>query len=136
MTRTAQGQRSTETFAKLKKYFGFSDQKLADLAGYSLSQVEWRRTGKTPLDVDDLERFGAVFHVPPEVLLLDQDDAVRWVIDNGVQLNVETNNYRRRRPSGLGNSPTGRNLFTAARAADRARRAVSEVPAWRGELAA
>lgn len=109
MTRTAQGQRTSETFAKLQKWFGFSDQRLADITGYTISKIEWRRTGKTALDVDDLQRFSEVFKVPPEVFLMAGDEAIRWVIDNGVELDVEVNNYRRRaalRPADQGKRST------------------------------
>lgn len=97
VTRTLQGQRTARTFAALRQHFGFSDQRLGDLAGYTLSQVEARRKGETPFTVDDMERFGGVFHIPPEVFLMDENEAIRWVLDHAITLDgLAVNNYSNR----------------------------------------
>lgn len=110
MTPTAQRQRTAETFAALVRHFGFSDERLGELTGYTRSQIAGRRTGRTALDVDDLERFGATFEVPVTVLLGEPADAIRYVLDNGITLEVERNNYSRRwarTPSDLPRSTNG-----------------------------
>lgn len=107
MTATLQGRQSSETFGALMKYFGFSDQRLADLTGYTRSQIEWRRKGKTILDVDDLERFSAFFGVPRELFLWSKPEALRWVLDKDVRIDVAVNNYgNRHNPSDLRISPS------------------------------
>ena len=81
-SRTEQSRTTANTINTLRRFRGYSDARLAEKAGMSRSQVEARRSLRSVIDVDDLERLAKGLGVPTPVLLLDANEAIRWVIDN------------------------------------------------------
>ena len=71
------------TLDALRRHYRWSDRELGERAGYSRNKVEERRNGVTAIDADDLTRFSVAFGVPILVLVMDADEAVRWVLDHG-----------------------------------------------------
>lgn len=72
----------------LKRYHGAKDDQLAEALGgkASRSYVQERLSGRTKMSIGDLGAFAAVFGIPPELLLGDADDAVRWTLDHAPDL--------------------------------------------------
>ena len=79
---------AARTLDALKRHFGFSDQRIADLTGYSRDMVRERRVGSTALDSNDMDAFGRLFGVPSTVFLMSAADALRYVLDNDVEPNL------------------------------------------------
>lgn len=80
----------------LRRHFGFSDAKLAELAGYKGHQIELRRKGMAAIDVDDMHRISAALSVPPSIFLDTPAAAIRYVLDNDITIDGPTNNYGNR----------------------------------------
>lgn len=84
--RTEQTRRTARTIDTLRRLRGFTDQTLADHAGMSRSQIEARRSGRTAIDLDDLERIAVALDVPTPVLLMEPHEAVKYAAEAGVDL--------------------------------------------------
>jgi transcriptional regulator with XRE-family HTH domain len=80
--RTTTAYLAAQTLDALKRHRGLSDSEIAERAGTSRNVVEQRRRCVTALDADDLERYALALDVEPFVLLLDVNEALRWVLEN------------------------------------------------------
>lgn len=72
------------TLDELRRYRRMSDEQLAEAAGppYNRSTVSDRRRGKTAIDTNDMEAFGAALGVPATVFLMSAHDALMWVVEH------------------------------------------------------
>lgn len=76
------GERTRSTIKALKGYRGLTDQDIADRIGWGRSRVQSYVAGPTKLTDEALTAFGFALEVPGYVLMLEKDDALRWVLDH------------------------------------------------------
>lgn len=75
-------ERRRETIKLLADYLGFKTAELARRMEMNRSTMTGRLNGSTQVEPWELAGFAAVFGVPVEVLEMDPEDAIRWVLDN------------------------------------------------------
>lgn len=89
------GQRTRSTIQALKGYRDLRDQDIAEAVGWSRQKVQSYVNGPTKFTAEALAAFGFVLDVPEHVLLMNRDDALRWVLDhpNGAPTPPEGGDY-------------------------------------------
>lgn len=76
------GERTRATVKALKGYRGITDQDIAKLLGWTRQKVQSYVAGPTRFTDEALVAFGYALEVPGYVLMLEKDDALRWVLDH------------------------------------------------------
>lgn len=74
--------RLRRTLHLIKSYREMSDDSISQLLGMTRSKVNSYISGPTKLTAEMMAAFAWVFRVPEQILWLDPDDALRWVLDN------------------------------------------------------
>jgi hypothetical protein len=76
-------ERAQQNIRILKAIRRISDQAIADGAGFSSRQmVADRISGRTPIDLNEVELIAVTLTVEPMMLLGDSDALMRWVAEN------------------------------------------------------
>ena len=76
------GQRTRATVQALKGYRTMKDQDIAGITGWTRQKVQSYVSGPTKFTAEALAAFAVALQVPDYVLLMDKDDALRWVLDH------------------------------------------------------
>lgn len=80
--RKSVGKRTRATVKALKGYRGVTDKQIADTAGWTRQKVNSYVTGPTKFTDEALAVFAYALGVPEFVLLMEKDEALRWVLDH------------------------------------------------------
>lgn len=67
----------------LKQYHQLSNRAIGDSMGEPMHFVQERMSGHTKCSAAELRMFAVFFQVPMDVLYLEPDDALRWVLEHG-----------------------------------------------------
>lgn len=70
------------TLVMLKKYRQLTDRAIGQMAGVSGQKIGSHCRGRGHVTERDLAMFAQIFDVPEYVLLLEPDEALRWVLDH------------------------------------------------------
>lgn len=76
------GQRTRGTVQALKGYRTMKDQDIAEVVGWTRQKVQSYVSGPTKFTAEALAAFAVALQVPDHVLLMQKDDALRWVLDH------------------------------------------------------
>jgi hypothetical protein len=60
-----------------------SDKRLAEMMGVTRQTAYNKRTGRSALDLNDLDLFARILEVPVTAFLMERDQLLRWVADHG-----------------------------------------------------
>lgn len=71
-----------DTIVTLARYLNISTTELAAQMGITRPTMTGRLKGYSRIEPWELPGFALVFGVPVEVLDLEPDEAIRWVLDN------------------------------------------------------
>lgn len=74
--------RTRQTIKKVMGYRGLNDTSLAELVRMSRSTVQSYTGGPTQITAKVLAKFAEVLDVDDYVLMMQPDDAMRWVLDH------------------------------------------------------
>jgi transcriptional regulator with XRE-family HTH domain len=66
----------------LKAHYGVSDAALGAAFGTSRQTINGRLTNATRLRAAEIAGFARFFNVPPGVLYLTREEAIRWCLDH------------------------------------------------------
>lgn len=76
------GQRTRATVQALKGYRTMKDQDIGEIVGWTRQKVQSYVSGPTKFTAEALAAFAVALRVPDHVLLMEKDDALRWVLDH------------------------------------------------------
>lgn len=78
---TPEEDRIRRTVSSLARYRGLKGVDLARLTGLHTMSISSRLNGKAAFSATDIFRFAEALDVPPAVLLMEANQALRWVLD-------------------------------------------------------
>lgn len=70
------------TIDALRRYRRLTNDQLRHKAGMTVSQIKAKKADGHAIRLGDLEAFARALEVPPSVLLLPEDDALRRVLED------------------------------------------------------